>query len=104
MKKIINTAKKQSLQRKTSNKCARGGSAIIVRSSLKHHEGSKISSAEFQATAIVTEINGSKILYATFIVRQDIILNVIIINDYLNKSVNGLLLEEILSIPTGGLD
>lgn len=39
--------------------CARGGSAIIVRSSIKHHEETKISSNEFQTTTISIEVNGS---------------------------------------------
>ena len=41
--------------------CARGGSAIIVRSSLKHHEDIQISTTEFQATTIAIEMNGSEI-------------------------------------------
>ena len=41
--------------------CARGGSAVIVRSNIKHHQGTDISMNEFQVTSIVVEINGSQI-------------------------------------------
>ena len=41
--------------------CARGGSAIIVRSSLKHHEEIQISTTEFETTTIAIEMNGSEI-------------------------------------------
>ena len=38
--------------------CARGGSAVIVRSSIKHYEETKISIEEFQVTTITVETGG----------------------------------------------
>ena len=41
--------------------CARGGSAILVRSAIKHHEDQKICTEEFQATSIAININGQQL-------------------------------------------
>lgn len=38
--------------------CARGGSAILVRKNIKHHESHKISRDEFQVTSIEIETDG----------------------------------------------
>ena len=39
--------------------CARGGSAVIVRSSIKHHEDARISSDIFQTTSVIIETDNS---------------------------------------------
>ena len=45
-------------------KCARGGSAILIRKQMKHNPDTNVSCSEFQSTTVEIEIYGST-LYLT---------------------------------------